>query len=136
MIGIEQGPAVVGRSGGTPQEASVMPNFHPVEQVRPDPHVHPDAQPCAALPARGFEPGAEPAVLAGPRCAVCHGTDVVLDEVFHGGVLLLAECRRCEHRWTSRARPAVRRPRRVAARAGRRAPAAGGAPSGGAASAA
>jgi hypothetical protein len=113
-----------------------MPHFHPVEQIRPDPHVHPHVCPGAARSARGFGPEAAPAVLAGPRCAVCHGSDVLVDEVLDGGVLLLAECRRCEHRWTSRARPSARRPRRVAARTGRRAPAAGSAPSRGATSAA
>jgi len=57
---------------------------------------------------------------AAPSCAVCHGTEIVFDEVFDGGVLLLAECRRCEHRWTSRARPIARRPRQAQVRAGRR----------------
>lgn len=36
------------------------------------------------------------------RCAVCHGADVMRDEVFDGGSLQLCECRRCEHRWTFR----------------------------------
>jgi hypothetical protein len=51
------------------------------------------------------------------RCAVCHGTDVVEDEVFDEGVLLLGECRRCEHRWTSRPGPLARSTRHAPRRA-------------------
>lgn len=112
-----------------------MPLLHYVHHGPPVHPVHHDERAQGSLPARAFECDAPAAAAAGPRCAVCHGSDVLLDEVLDDGVLLLAECRRCEHRWTSRARPAVRRPRRVAARTGRRAPS-GGAPSRGAASAA
>jgi hypothetical protein len=37
-----------------------------------------------------------------PRCAVCHGREVMRDEVFDAGSLQLCECRHCEHRWTFR----------------------------------
>jgi hypothetical protein len=37
------------------------------------------------------------------RCLICGFTEVRTDEVVDGGVVLLAECPRCEHRWTSRA---------------------------------
>ena len=36
-------------------------------------------------------------------CPVCRCTSVRLDEVDAGGVLHLAECPRCEHRWTAHA---------------------------------
>ena len=45
-----------------------------------------------------------PLSSSSPRCAVCHGRDVSLDEVFDGGALQLCECRHCEHRWTFRPR--------------------------------
>jgi len=48
-------------------------------------------------------------------CAVCHGSQIVFDEVFDEGLLLLAECQRCEHRWTSRMRPLARTPLRTSA---------------------
>ncbi len=50
------------------------------------------------------------------RCLVCGCSEVHTDEVFDHGWLLLAECPRCDHRWTRsdappartiRARPAV-----------------------------
>ena len=34
------------------------------------------------------------------ECHVCGATSLDLDEVEHAGTLLLAECRRCRHRWT------------------------------------
>ena len=36
------------------------------------------------------------------RCAVCGGHEIESDEVLEGGVLLLASCLRCAHRWTER----------------------------------
>ena len=45
----------------------------------------------------------------GPACAVCGSREVRTDAVEQGGWLLLAECPRCDHRWTQRAR--ARRPR-------------------------
>lgn len=39
------------------------------------------------------------------RCRVCGFAEVRTDEVAHRGVLLLAECPRCEHRWTQAAAP-------------------------------
>jgi hypothetical protein len=36
------------------------------------------------------------------RCLVCGSSEVRTDEVVERGVLLLAECPRCEHRWTER----------------------------------
>jgi hypothetical protein len=44
------------------------------------------------------------------RCRVCGFSEVRTDEVVDRGLLWLAECPRCEHRWTERApRPAARR---------------------------
>ncbi len=37
------------------------------------------------------------------RCPVCGCADVRSDEVIDRGLLFLADCPRCEHRWTSRA---------------------------------
>jgi hypothetical protein len=34
------------------------------------------------------------------RCPVCDFRELRTDEVFHRGLLLLAECPRCEHRFT------------------------------------
>lgn len=50
------------------------------------------------------------------RCVVCGCREVRTDEVLDRGWVLLSECPRCEHRWTSRAEPGprihkVRRPR-------------------------
>jgi hypothetical protein len=47
------------------------------------------------------------------RCLVCGFAEVRTDEVVDGGVVLLGECPRCEHRWTSRAplEPRLARPR-------------------------
>ncbi len=36
------------------------------------------------------------------RCLVCGFAEVRADEVVAHGVVLLAECPRCEHRWTAR----------------------------------
>jgi hypothetical protein len=50
------------------------------------------------------------------RCLVCGFSEIRTDEVVDRGVLLLAECPRCEHRWTERpmARvPALARPERA-----------------------
>jgi hypothetical protein len=49
--------------------------------------------------------------LAGDVCRVCGCTEVVTDEVVDRGILLLAECPRCDHRWTEQralATPVVR----------------------------
>ncbi len=40
------------------------------------------------------------------RCLVCGFAEVQTDEVVDRGVVFLAECPRCEHRWTSDVRPA------------------------------
>jgi hypothetical protein len=47
------------------------------------------------------------------RCLVCGFAEVRTDEVIDHGVVFLAECPRCEHRWTSRV-PATPRPAVVA----------------------
>ena len=36
------------------------------------------------------------------RCLVCGNASVHTDEVIDRGLVFLAECPRCEHRWTSR----------------------------------
>lgn len=36
------------------------------------------------------------------RCLVCGCGEVRTDEVLERGLVLLAECRRCSHRWTRR----------------------------------
>lgn len=48
------------------------------------------------------------------RCRVCGSVEVRTDEVVDRGLVLLAECRRCEHRWTDAAPGEA--PRRVVAR--------------------
>ncbi len=35
------------------------------------------------------------------RCRICGFSEVRTDEVVDRGVIFLAECPRCEHRWTS-----------------------------------
>ena len=35
------------------------------------------------------------------RCGICGFSEVRTDEVVDRGVLFLAECPRCDHRWTS-----------------------------------
>ncbi|MBW2394131.1 MAG: hypothetical protein JRG95_07660 [Deltaproteobacteria bacterium] len=37
------------------------------------------------------------------RCLVCGFNEVHTDQVIDRGVVLLAECPRCDHRWTERA---------------------------------
>lgn len=37
------------------------------------------------------------------RCLVCGSSEVRTDEVVDRGLVFLAECPRCAHRWTSRA---------------------------------
>jgi hypothetical protein len=49
------------------------------------------------------------------RCLVCGFAEVLTDEVVDRGLVLLAECPRCEHRWTESAPAAP--PARVAPRA-------------------
>ena len=39
------------------------------------------------------------------RCLVCGFTEVRTDEVVDRGLVFLAECPRCDHRWTSPAPP-------------------------------
>ena len=36
------------------------------------------------------------------RCGICGFSEVRTDEVVDRGVLFLAECPRCDHRWTER----------------------------------
>ncbi len=36
------------------------------------------------------------------RCCICGFSEVRTDEVLDGDRIFLAECPRCEHRWTSR----------------------------------
>jgi hypothetical protein len=50
------------------------------------------------------------------RCLVCGFAEVRTDEVVDRGIVFLAECPRCEHRWTSRAPLAPQRtPQRTGA---------------------
>ncbi len=49
------------------------------------------------------------------RCRVCGFSEVHTDEVVHRGPLILAECPRCEHRWT---RPAGETPLALGPRPG------------------
>lgn len=39
------------------------------------------------------------------RCRVCGFAEMRSDEVVEGGIVVLAECPRCEHRFTLRAAP-------------------------------
>jgi len=51
-----------------------------------------------------------PATRTLTRCLVCGFTEVRTDEVIDRGVVLLAECPRCQHLWTARpSRPSGRR---------------------------
>ena len=58
-------------------------------------------------------------VAAVTRCRVCGFAEVRTDEVVDRGLVFLAECPRCEHRWTSQSpigptpAPARVRPRAV-----------------------
>ena len=54
-------------------------------------------------------------LLPSVSCRVCGCGEVRTDEVMDGAPLFLAECPRCDHRWTSRA--PLPRVRRVALRA-------------------
>jgi hypothetical protein len=55
--------------------------------------------------------------IPGPACPVCSSREVRFDAVEHDGWLLLAECPRCEHRWTQPHHQLVlRAPVRVAMR--------------------
>jgi hypothetical protein len=53
------------------------------------------------------------------RCLVCGFAEVRTDEVIDRGVVFLAECPRCEHRWTSCTPLPASRPLHGAAGAGR-----------------
>jgi hypothetical protein len=53
------------------------------------------------------------------RCLVCGCSEVRTDEVIDRGLVFLAECPRCEHRWTSRAPAAPGAARYKAGDAGR-----------------
>jgi Zn-finger nucleic acid-binding protein len=53
------------------------------------------------------------------RCLVCGSCEVRTDEVIDRGLVFLAECPRCEHRWTSRAPLAPLAPAHRAGAAGR-----------------
>ena len=44
----------------------------------------------------------QPAFRTLTRCLVCGFAEVRTDEVVDRGIVFLAECPRCEHRWTSR----------------------------------
>ena len=58
----------------------------------------PRSSPARSVP--GSFPGAEVAEVA--ECEVCGSADMRVDEVQSGGRLLLAECDRCDHRFTLR----------------------------------
>jgi hypothetical protein len=47
------------------------------------------------------------------RCLVCGSSEIRTDEVIDHGVVLLAECPRCAHRWTQRNGPAGAQARAV-----------------------
>ncbi len=47
-----------------------------------------------------------PVLRTTTRCLVCGFTEVRTDEVVDHGIVLLAECQRCQHRWTQRIAPA------------------------------
>jgi hypothetical protein len=54
-------------------------------------------------------PAVASTLAAGVRCLVCGCCEVHTDEVLDGEVIDLAECCRCDFRWTSRApQPRVR----------------------------
>jgi hypothetical protein len=53
--------------------------------------------------------GALRQVVTGVRCLVCGCDEVRTDEVLERELIFLAECPRCDYRWTSRAgKPRVR----------------------------
>ena len=43
-----------------------------------------------------------PLAVGDPACGVCGSRRVLLDEVLERGVLGLAQCARCDYRWTWR----------------------------------
>jgi len=47
------------------------------------------------------------------RCLVCGSREVRTDEVVNRGVMLLAECPHCQHRWTEAAIPALPAPEQL-----------------------
>jgi len=53
------------------------------------------------------------------RCRVCGFAEVRTDEVVEGGIVLLAECPRCEHRFTLRVAAAPAHALRVRAKGAR-----------------
>lgn len=53
---------------------------------------------------RAFPARPDSGLSSSLRCGICAGSDVLLDEVMHEGLLRLAQCRRCAHRWTERPR--------------------------------
>jgi hypothetical protein len=63
--------------------------------------LDPDPRDREPLRERGF---AALRSVPPPRCPVCGGSDLHFDEVMHAGALRLAQCARCEHRWTERPR--------------------------------
>jgi hypothetical protein len=92
--------------------------IHPrSDRPSPDPHTSPSPGPhpirqvgrAAAVPQCRVSP-----------CRVCGFSEVRTDEVVDRGAVLLAECPRCEHRWTQPAsgpfvvRPPARRAAEVA----------------------
>jgi hypothetical protein len=48
------------------------------------------------------------------RCLVCGFSEIRTDEVIDRGVVLLAECQRCRHRWTHQAVERPAKPLRAA----------------------
>jgi hypothetical protein len=60
-----------------------------------------------------MQPELRPVARTLTRCLVCGFTEVRTDEVVDRGVVFLAECPRCEHRWTAPLAPLARRPREV-----------------------
>jgi hypothetical protein len=66
---------------------------------------------AGASPATGLGLPIGSALRSVTRCGVCGFSEVRTDEVLDRGRLLLAECPRCEHRWTARPdAPGVVRP--------------------------
>ena len=51
------------------------------------------------------------------RCRVCGFSEIRTDEVVEGGIVLIAECPRCDHRFTQRIAPEPARPLRARASA-------------------
>lgn len=65
---------------------------------------HASALPLETAPPAGLHsPAVRPPGEA--ACPVCSGHDLDCDEVSDGRPLWLAECRRCQHRWTARPAP-------------------------------